>query len=42
MKTDVLNPVEGLTEEEITAGETYVTVMQHNLEALKKALGCAH
>jgi zinc transport system substrate-binding protein len=35
-----LNPLEGLTEEEIEAGETYFSVMQANLEALREALGC--
>jgi zinc transport system substrate-binding protein len=39
-RTDVLNPIEGLTEEELERGETYVTVMRDNLEALRKALGC--
>ena len=37
-QTMVLNPVEGLTEEQIAAGEDYLSVMAQNLEALKKAL----
>ncbi|MEC0125441.1 metal ABC transporter substrate-binding protein [Paenibacillus pabuli] len=37
-KTAVLNPIEGLTEEEIAAGMDYIGVMQQNLEALKQAL----
>lgn len=37
-KTDVLNPIEGLTEEELAAGNDYVRVMRSNLEALKTAL----
>lgn len=37
-KTDVLNPLEGLTSEETAAGEDYLSVMRKNLEALKKAL----
>ncbi|WP_338587077.1 zinc ABC transporter substrate-binding protein [Paenibacillus sp. Y5S-9] len=37
-KTAVLNPIEGLTEEEIAAGMDYVNVMRQNLEALKLAL----
>ncbi|MGN7413238.1 metal ABC transporter solute-binding protein, Zn/Mn family [Paenibacillus sp. SAF-068] len=37
-KTAVLNPIEGLTEEEITAGMDYISVMRQNLEALKLAL----
>jgi zinc transport system substrate-binding protein len=39
-QTDVLNPLEGLTEEELERGETYLTVMRDNLEALRKALEC--
>lgn len=38
--TDVLNPLEGLTPEEIAAGETYASVMRTNLERLQLALGC--
>ncbi|MEK4436045.1 metal ABC transporter solute-binding protein, Zn/Mn family [Paenibacillus sp. FSL K6-2862] len=37
-KTAVLNPIEGLTEEEIAAGLDYIGVMEQNLEALKLAL----
>lgn len=36
--TDVLNPLEGLTEEEKSSGLDYVGVMKKNLEALQKAL----
>ena len=39
-QTAVLDPLEGLTEEEIAAGEDYVSVMRENLAALQKALGC--
>ncbi|PYI55257.1 ABC transporter substrate-binding protein [Paenibacillus flagellatus] len=38
IETLVLNPVEGLTEEQINAGEHYVTVMENNLQNLLKAL----
>jgi zinc transport system substrate-binding protein len=38
--TDALNPLEGLTEDELDAGENYFTVMRDNLEALRRALGC--
>lgn len=38
--TDVLNPIEGLTEEQIARGETYVSIMRANLGALRKALAC--
>lgn len=34
----VLNPIEGLTEEEIAEGKDYITIMEENLENLKKAL----
>ncbi|MFS0868929.1 metal ABC transporter substrate-binding protein [Paenibacillus xylanilyticus] len=37
-KTAVLNPIEGLTEEEIAAGMDYIGVMKQNLDALKQAL----
>ncbi|MCX7571078.1 metal ABC transporter substrate-binding protein [Tumebacillus sp. DT12] len=37
-KTAVLNPLEGLTEEEQAKGLDYIGVMEQNLEALKKAL----
>ncbi|HEY4533364.1 MAG TPA: metal ABC transporter substrate-binding protein [Fusobacterium sp.] len=36
-KTDMLNPIEGLTEEEMASGKEYLSVMRENLEALKKA-----
>ncbi|MBU5351989.1 metal ABC transporter substrate-binding protein [Paenibacillus barcinonensis] len=37
-KTAVLNPIEGLTEDEVKAGKDYISVMRENLEALKLAL----
>lgn len=36
--TDVLNPVEGLTAEQESAGLDYIGLMEQNLEALKRAL----
>lgn len=39
--TAVLNPIEGLTQKELDAGETYASVMRDNLDTLVKALGCA-
>ena len=36
--TAVLNPIEGLSEEDIQAGEDYFSVMRKNLAALRKAL----
>ena len=38
--TAVLDPLEGLTEQETAAGEDYFFVMRENLAALRKALGC--
>jgi zinc transport system substrate-binding protein len=37
LKTDVLDPVEGITDK--SRGDDYIQVMESNLEALKKALG---
>ncbi|MGG1517034.1 metal ABC transporter substrate-binding protein [Paenibacillus oryzisoli] len=37
-KTDVLNPIEGLTDKEMKNNLDYLAVMTSNLEALKKAL----
>lgn len=39
-KTLVLDPVEGLTKDEMAAGKSYLTVMQDNLKNLRTALGC--
>jgi len=39
-KTMVLNPIEGLTPEEISQGKNYFTEMQNNLANLKIALQC--
>lgn len=39
-RTAVLNPLEGLTEEQLDRGEDYVSVMRQNLAALREALGC--
>lgn len=38
--TAVLNPLEGLTEDELARGENYLSVMHANLEALRAGLGC--
>jgi zinc transport system substrate-binding protein len=40
VRTAVLNPLEGLTEEELDAGKNYISVMGENLAALRAALGC--
>jgi zinc transport system substrate-binding protein len=38
--TAVLNPIEGLSEDQLDAGEDYASVMRENLTALVEALGC--
>jgi len=38
--TAVLNPLEGLTGQELSAGQDYVSVMRSNLHTLEQALGC--
>lgn len=40
VETAVLNPLEGLIDDEAAAGEDYFSVMRANLAALRKALGC--
>lgn len=40
VETALLNPVEGLTDDEIGEGATYASVMRENLAALEEALGC--
>ncbi|MDN3238809.1 metal ABC transporter solute-binding protein, Zn/Mn family [Glycomyces tritici] len=40
-ETAVLNPLEGLTQEQIDAGADYFTVMRENLATLQAALGAA-
>jgi zinc transport system substrate-binding protein len=39
-ETAVLDPLEGLTEDEVAAGEDYLSVMRANLATLRDALGC--
>ena len=38
--TAVLDPIEGLTRAEQSQGESYLTLMRRNLQALRKALAC--
>jgi zinc transport system substrate-binding protein len=40
VETAVLNPIEGLTDEELDDGKDYAGVMRDNLGALSDALGC--
>ena len=37
-KTEVLNPLEGLSEEQINNGEDYFSVMEKNLEVLYESM----
>jgi zinc transport system substrate-binding protein len=39
-RTDVLNPIEGLTDAEAKAGASYFSLMRENLGALRQGLGC--
>ena len=39
--TAVLNPLEGLTQDQLDVGETYLSVMRDNLQTLRAGLGCA-
>lgn len=36
----ILDPIEGLSEERLAAGDDYLSVMRENLATLRKALGC--
>lgn len=40
VRTAVLDPLEGLTRQDRSAGMNYLTVMRANLKALEQALGC--
>ena len=39
-KTGALNPVEGLDQQQLDAGETYTSIQRENLAAMVKALRC--
>lgn len=39
-QTAVLDPIEGIAEEDLKAGENYLSLMENNLDNLKKALQC--
>lgn len=39
-RTAVLDPIEGLTEEQVVRGDDYFSVMRRNLATLRVALGC--
>ena len=38
---EVLDPLESLTDDQVAAGEDYVSVMRENLDILRGALGCS-
>ena len=40
VSTGVLDPIEGLTKDELSARQDYLSVMRSNLVTLRKALGC--
>jgi zinc transport system substrate-binding protein len=40
-KTAVLNPIEGLTKNEVSQGEDYFSLMRTNLRTLREGLGCS-
>jgi zinc transport system substrate-binding protein len=40
VKTDTLDPLEGLTDREVAAGATYGSVMRRNLTKIRRALSC--
>jgi zinc transport system substrate-binding protein len=40
-ETATLDPIEGLTEEEVARGDDYLSLMRDNLAALRKGLGCS-
>ncbi|MFN2467645.1 MAG: metal ABC transporter substrate-binding protein [Gaiellaceae bacterium] len=40
-RTDVLDPLEGLTDDQVTRGADYFSVMRANLAALRRGLECA-
>ena len=35
-----LDPLEGLSQDRLAAGDDYLSVMRENLETLRQALGC--
>jgi zinc transport system substrate-binding protein len=41
VRTEALNPLEGLTDQELRRGDGYVSVMDANLAKLERALGCS-
>jgi zinc transport system substrate-binding protein len=40
-KTAVLDPIEGIPDQDVAHGATYLTIMLENLDQLRNAMGCA-
>jgi len=40
VRTEVLDPLEGLSDDQVRGGDNYVSVMDENLRKLREALGC--
>jgi zinc transport system substrate-binding protein len=41
ISTAVLNPLESITPDQLAAGQDYISIMQQNLDTLRRALGCS-
>jgi zinc transport system substrate-binding protein len=41
ISTAVLNPLESITPDQLAAGQDYVSIMEQNLDTLRRALGCS-
>jgi len=41
VETAVLDPIEGLTDDQVDAGDDYTSIMRDDLAALREALGCS-
>ena len=41
ISTAVLNPLESITPDQLATGQDYVSIMQENLDTLRRALGCS-
>ena len=39
-RLDLLDPIEGLSRQQLRKGETYASIMRDNLQRLEKGLGC--
>ena len=41
ISTAVLNPLESITPDQLASGQDYVSIMEQNLDTLRRALGCS-